>query len=801
MPVDHPLTKASWIWPGGAMYVYNQFAQFRKEFELDSVPDRAPFHITADKSYKLYVNGIYVCRGPARGYQNHWPFDTIDVGPLLRKGKNWISVLAYNPGIGTFQYIHRSSAGFLCALDLTSQVLISDRSWKMRRMPGVRTLTARYSLQLDFQEQVDLNLTDTSWIDDRDYSPDWNDAPEKRISWDECFAFGRAPYDTVEERGIPLLQEEWKEPGVPICTAAGPNEDNRAEPENISWQWVREAGKVEKVGKWETPGPGLSRMTDGRLELDIPSSGKGNYIAVTFDAGEYLLGTIAVEIENAVGNEIVDIQHHENIVGGRPAIRKEGDACQIALANRLILRPGKNSHEFFHLMGFHYATIIVRNSTTSLRLRIRIHTAGYPFTMNGEFRCSDEMLNRIHDACRRTQAICSLDAYMDTPWREQAQWWGDARIQAKNTFFLDGDSRLLARGIRSIAGQTTIEGLTYGHAPTIAYNCILPDFSLTWILTIWDYFWQTGDISLFREQWPVIQRVLGYFDGPHSRSSTGLLRHDRRFWYFGDWADLFKGEIPTLLNLWYLVALDALCKLLAQAGMRKEGRKAEKSREKHSLLVRKFLFDPEVGFFSGGLDEYGKQSGPISLHDQAAAIMAGLASESEISKMCGELFLPFLWGDPVAAVTPSAFWVSYLLEEMGRRDFGNEVVAFISRKWTPMLSTGTTWEGFEWSETNGNSASHAWTSHPCFHFVNILAGIRQAGAGWSRIEFFPVFAPDMDRVSAKIPSPRGMIEAGWERKGKATTAFLRIPAGVTADVRLEGKKQTIKGPQNLSLSL
>ena len=773
------------------MYLYNHFAQFRKDFDLESVPAAAPLHLTADQSYKLFVNGSYVCRGPARGYQSHWPFDTMDIASLLRKGKNWISVLAYNPGIGTFRYIHRSSAGFLCALVLGDKRLVSDRSWKMRRMPGVRILAARYSLQLDFQEQVDLNKTENAWINDQDYSPDWSDAPEKRLAWDDCFAFGRAPYDTVEERGIPLLREEWKEPGEPVCTSSGPNENNDIEPDNISWQWVREALKVRE---WEKPGPGLSHKKDGRLELDIPATGGGNFRAVTFDAGEYLIGTIELEIENAAGSEIIDVQHHENTVDARPAIRKEADACQIALANRIILRPGRNSHEFFHLMGFHYTTVIVRNSTVPLKIRIRIRTAGYPFSMKGSFECSDGILNRIYDACRRTQAICSLDSYMDTPWREQAQWWGDARIQAKNTFFLDGDSRLLARGIRSIAGQTTAEGLTYGHAPTIAYSCILPDFSLTWILTIWDYYWQTGDISLFREQWPVIRKVLSYFDGPQARTASGLLRHDRRFWYFGDWADLFKGEVPTLLNLWYLLTLDRVCLLLGASGMRSELGAWKKKKEKHSLLARKYLFNPGTRCYAGGLDESGIMTGPVSIHDQTAAIMAGLVREPDIEKFVSGLFLPFLEGKKVEAVAPSAFWVSYLLEEMSLRGYGREVAAFIQKKWSPMLQTGTTWEGFDWSENSGGSASHAWTSHPCFHLVNILAGIRQTGPAWSRIGFSPVFPADIDRVSAKIPGPRGLIEAGWTAKDGKVSLYLRLPEGVTADICLEGKKIVRKGP-------
>ena len=161
---DHPLRSATWIWPEGYMYLYNHFAHFRKDFELSKTPKKAPLFITADKAYKLFVNGEYVCRGPARGYQSHWPFDEVDVAKFLRTGKNWLAVEAYTPGISTFQYLHQTKAGLLCAAAWGDFKLVSDRSWLMRRSPFHAVQTARLSLQIDFQEHVDANLGSQAWI-------------------------------------------------------------------------------------------------------------------------------------------------------------------------------------------------------------------------------------------------------------------------------------------------------------------------------------------------------------------------------------------------------------------------------------------------------------------------------------------------------------------------------------------------------------------------------------------------------------------------------------------------------------
>ena len=104
MKNNHSLTKANWIWPIMFKHPLDSYVQFRRDFKLDAIPSKAPFYISADQSYVLYINGKYIGRGPARGYQENWPYDEYDVAGILKKGKNWISVVAYNSAASSFQY-------------------------------------------------------------------------------------------------------------------------------------------------------------------------------------------------------------------------------------------------------------------------------------------------------------------------------------------------------------------------------------------------------------------------------------------------------------------------------------------------------------------------------------------------------------------------------------------------------------------------------------------------------------------------------------------------------------------------
>jgi alpha-L-rhamnosidase len=790
LPANHPLRSARWLWPGGFTYLVNSFAQFRKDFTLETVPKKAPFAITADQHYRLWVNGRYVTRGPARGYQESWPFDEVDLAPYLQRGANWIAVEAYNPGISTFRYLHRTAAGLLCAGRWGKMLLVSDATWQARRGPAQREHTARLSLQLDFQEHIDAAADDRSWITAPTAPTGWtNDRKHYCGDGKEAVAFSRPPWDAVEPRGIPQLAEAERPLAGLLSRATGISSPDWRTWENVSWPFVEEG----RTASWTAANDAAQR--DGWLDVPMPATGPEGWSAATCPVGEFVFGSLQIEVQGAAGNELIDLHYHESLVGLRGELRKPGDNCLIALASRLKPACGSSRHDFYHLLGFGVVTVVVRGSLRPLTVRLRVRTAGYPFAMRGRFAASDTLLNDIHAACRRTQQVCASDAYVDTPWREQAQWWGDARVQAANTFHLDGDARLLARGIRSIAGQPGPGGLTYGHAPTIAYNCILPDFSLTWLLTIRDHWWQTGDTTLVREMWPRIGQVLGYFDAPAARHSSGLLAYDRRFWLFEDWSTLWKGDVPTFLNLWYLHAIRELTACCIAAGMRNEARDLRKRADRHEALVQRKLFDRKRRLWLAGLDA---PSGKESVHDQVLGMILGLEAPAHDS-LIEAFLLPYLRGETLPGPVPSAFWSHYVLQLAGDRGHGAACIDFIRRKWQPMLATGTTWEDFAWSESGGGTASHAWTAHPSVHLPRILCGIRQLAPAWAKIEIAPQPIAGIDHAEALVPTPNGDIDVRWGRRAGAVHLDVRIPRTIAAEVRLGNEVRRITGRTTVKL--
>ncbi|MCW5963686.1 MAG: alpha-L-rhamnosidase N-terminal domain-containing protein [Bryobacterales bacterium] len=69
---------------------------FRRNFELGQKPSRFVIHVTADQRYQLYVNGARVAWGPARADLKHWRFESLDIAPQLRAGRNVIAAVVWN---------------------------------------------------------------------------------------------------------------------------------------------------------------------------------------------------------------------------------------------------------------------------------------------------------------------------------------------------------------------------------------------------------------------------------------------------------------------------------------------------------------------------------------------------------------------------------------------------------------------------------------------------------------------------------------------------------------------------------
>ncbi|MDQ8192940.1 family 78 glycoside hydrolase catalytic domain [Coraliomargarita sp. SDUM461004] len=769
------LKKAQWIWPESPSWnLHNCYALFRKSFDLKSLPEKAPLHITADQSYQLYINGHYICRGPARGFQRTWPYDTVDIAKWLVPGVNLIAVRAHNPGFGNFQYVHQGYAGLLVAAQWEQTELLSNNTWKGRRQTGIRKDTVPTSLQLFSQEVIDLRIESPDWMLPNFNDSQWNGLISE-VPWNSM------PWYSLQARGIPMLDEGILKIGKVIGQAKGKSTANYQSTCNLSHNKLEE-------GLSHTP------HSADATELPFAKCSDGEWRSQLIDLGKLHVGCVCLEIVGPTGGEIVETHHYETLDQATLCPDYNPDAHSLmAFSQRLICRKGKNHHSFYHPFGFRYMIVTVRDNKTPLTIKSSLRKSLYPVVRKGAFECSESLLKDIWETCAWTEEVCSMDAYVDTPWREQAQWWGDARVQAWNTFHLSGDHRLFKRGIQQIAAQVTPDGVTYGHAPTIAHGCILPDFTLIWMLTLWDFYWQTGSLEPFQQQHTVIQKALEYFER-QTNAQTGLLNYDHRFWLFLDWTDIHKHGCSSVYSLWYLHTLDRLNEMYSLCG---DTVFAENCQRK-AINLRKNLHKliNAEGLIQDGYTEQGHVVTETSVHAQTLALLTRLTPENE-DKILNLRILPYIRSELKTDIQPSAYWITYIYTALSERGYGNEVIADIRKRWAPMVTHGTTWENFA-PKIADESFSHAWSAHPLYHLMQILGGIRQSSPGWENIKITPTFTGDAAAVV--IPSPLGNIHSAWSRNGDYIKGSIQLPEGMEATLQLPSQQaSTIRGDFSYSL--
>ena len=127
--------QANWIWMNGQSSAINEIMLARTSFELEALPDSGMLYVSGDKFYRLWINGKYINRGPARCDAHHQAFDIMDVRNVLKVGKNVIAAKVHHRGLDMTSYHNNPKPGLLLQLELNTgsekRIIKSDESWKV----------------------------------------------------------------------------------------------------------------------------------------------------------------------------------------------------------------------------------------------------------------------------------------------------------------------------------------------------------------------------------------------------------------------------------------------------------------------------------------------------------------------------------------------------------------------------------------------------------------------------------------------------------------------------------------------
>jgi hypothetical protein len=140
------------------------------------------------------------------------------------------------------------------------------------------------------------------------------------------------------------------------------------------------------------------------------------------------------------------------------------------------------------------------------------------------------------------------------------------------------------------------------------------------------------------------------------------------------------------------------------------------------------------------------------------------------------------------------FYLARALEATGR---GDEYLPQLE-PWREMLDLGlSTWA--ETPDLASRSDCHAWSAHPNYDLLTIVAGIKPGAPGFKTVRIEPHLGT-LDRLNAALPHPKGEVAVAYRRYGAEVGASVTLPAGHTGDLVWRGKSYPlVSGAQELKL--
>ena len=755
------MKEPSWIWGPELGGEPNQYLEFRHEFTIDANAG-AELCLAADTNFVAFLNEQYVGTGQFSDFPEAKTFSRMDVTDAIVTGQNRLRVLVHYCGVDHFSYI-AGHPGLWFRLSCGNDEVVSGENTLWRVSSAYRQGDMpRLTPMMGFTFEYDARKGDGTW------------SPAEMVS----------DIATPEERSLPMpvLKQRTASRVVGQGVLSRPKKDGATVAELMQRDFLscrRNFELFENVSK-DAAEPGILPAVIASEQID---KADGAYIILDLKREE--CGFIDLEVESPAGT-VVDIAVGEHLADGRV----RASIGTYGFASRYITKDGRQ--RFTHYMN-RYAGRYVELHITNLSGSFTLLYAGllpfeYPLDMQGRFVSPDTRMNRIFEVSQRTMHLCMHEHYEDCPWREQALYANDSRIQALTGYYAFGEYDFPRVSFDLLGRTLGNDGYQEMCAP-MRFKFTIPSFNMSWFLAISDHLRFSGDIEAARRQLP---RMRAMMDAYQLEMANDLLPAPRgtRYWHFYDWSDgtlcgrdvhpdrggLIKLRFDAPLNLFLVLALRAAAEVAEACGESglAEGfcRQAEAtSRAAHARFWNESVQAYET--FSGGqaIEHFAELT-------QALALLCGVPDERRALKLRSRLSRPDNGWVPIT-LGQSLYKFEALLASPG--PFAPDIFKGISTDWGYMLEQGATsfWETIKGSDDFGFAGSlcHGWSAVPAYLYQAYLLGIKPTAPGFATFEVAPVFGI-IPSAEGQVPTPAGLIHVAWEKVGDEYVGQLSHPPNI-----------------------
>ena len=751
--------KASWITHPTAPLREPVVLHFRRTLSLASVPATYVVRVSADNRFILYVNDHRAGDGPARGDLAHWRYQRFDLAPLLQPGSNLITATVWNFGVYAPIAQITDRTAFLLESEATGTASISTpEDWLVEQELGHRPLPRVANGFWEYMasgpgEEIDAARYDWTWQTPAAPGPSWLPAasPIRESVFADVSKASSA--DTTADNPWGLVPDNL--PATEFSPTPAGESVRASQPDLRAFPaapvTVPAASHVHLL---------LDRKTlTTAYPLLTVSGGKGAHITLVY------------------AEALFDKDHHK---ADRDAV---DDRAALGMTDTFL--PDGGSHRFFEPLWWRtwrYLDLDIQTAAEPLQLEsLTAQFTAYPFEERATFNSNDPDLAKIWEISWRTARLDAHETYMDTPYYEQLQYVGDTRIQALISYSVAGDGRLARKAIETFDQSRTPDGITRSRYPSSLPQTI-PTFSLLWIGMVHDYWLYRPDPEFVRSSLPGTRTVLDWF-ATHDQPD-GLL-NQLPWWSFIDWVG-DKQEIPTydaqgescVTTLEYLGALGEAADLEKALGDPLLATRYQ-SRAAH---VRTGLYDKCWSASRGLIADTPDQKG-FSQQANILAVLYDVIPKDRRQQVLRQMLAIDPGTTPDGTLSASYYFRFYLARALDHVGLADQYLPSID-PWRKLLALHFS----TWPEVPGNtrSDSHAWSAHPIYDLLTLVAGIEPSSPGFATVRIAPHLGT-LPSLTAAYPHPAGEIKVEYQRQGAGLNASITLPGQLTGTFVLNGK--------------
>jgi alpha-L-rhamnosidase len=514
-----------------------------------------------------------------------------------------------------------------------------------------------------------------------------------------------------------------------------------------------------------------------------------------YTMGENIAGVVKLKVAGKAGSKLT-IRYGEWLdSSGRLDQSNINMHLRGVLPNEKIIQrdefilKGRGIEEYIPPYTYHGFQYVEVNSDTAINLDINsiegvvLHSL---VDSIGSFSCSNELLNKIYDNCKRSYLSNLFGIPTDCPHREKNGWMADGSIVQEAGMLNYYSRNIYSKWVNDMVDAQEPNGDVPGVVPT-SWN-----WDSDWAGPIWDaaifkvpdlLYTYYGDTKPYAAIYETCKRYLVFLDG--CRDSRGLLTKG-----LGDWL-YYKSITPIdfMTSCYYYddcMKMAKMCKLLNKGDADYYLAKAEEIR--NSINSNFFNVD-SVAYANKTQLSYAL---PLYMGIVPKAYEKRLAEKLAQSIRDNDYSLDF--GFIGSAVVPQ------VLSDYGYNDVMYKLLTKTTLPsygyWIEKWKATSLFEAWDITKNIGDAS----LNHPSMGSVSAwmmksLAGINIANSAvaFEKIVIKPSFIADLSFVKASHRSINGLVSSEWQRKGTVIELKVVIPAHCKALIVLPNKEVEVNG--------